>query len=126
MNLFLLKDRLSVSRLTPDDDVPAWAFQSGGFTSVTRTAEELCIVCDQGSVPPGTKSENGWRILKFEGPLDFALTGILLAVVRPLAEAGISIFAMSTFDTDYVMLKEENVATAVSALEAAGHRIEFE
>lgn len=124
LNLLLLKDKLSVCRLAPSEKVPAWAMSGGGFTSVTRTADELSVVCPQGAAPKGTKCESGWRIFKIEGPLDFALTGILVAVGKPLADAGVSIFAVSTYDTDYVMVKEQNVEKAVRALAAAGHHVE--
>ncbi len=120
--LFLLEGRFSVCRLAPTDDVPAGA-AAGAFTSITRTREELSIVCEEGAVPDGTRCEGGWRVLQIEGPLDFGLTGILASVAQPLAAAGVSIFALSTFDTDYVMVKEESVEKAVAALAAAGHRV---
>jgi hypothetical protein len=96
------------------------------FTSVTRTADELSIVCPEGAVPKGTKCESGWRIFKIEGPFDFALTGILVAVTKPLADSGVSIFAVSTYDTDYVMVKNQNVRKAIRALTAAGHHVKCE
>ena len=92
--------------------------------SVTRTANELSVVCPARAVPDGTECETGWRIFKVEGVLDFALTGILCSVVKPLAEAGVSIFALSTYDSDYVMVKEENIEKAADVLTAAGHRIQ--
>lgn len=118
----LFEGRFAVCRLGPGDEVPAWA-ASGAFTSVTRTRDELSVVCAEGAVPEGTRCEGGWRIFGIEGPLDFGLTGILASVAEPLAEAGVSIFAVSTFDTDYVMVREENVERAVAALAAAGHRV---
>lgn len=123
LNLLLLIDKFSVCRLAPGKKVPAWAISGGEFTSVTRTADELSVVCPEGAVPGGTKCENGWRIFKIEGPWDFALTGILVAVTKPLADAGVSIFAVSTYDTDYVLVKEQNVEKAVRALTAAGHHV---
>lgn len=93
------------------------------FSSVTRTPSELSVVCAEGLAPAGTKCEGGWRIFQVAGPLDFALTGVLAAIAGPLADAGVSIFSISTFDTDYVMLKEENLAKAVDALRAAGHGV---
>jgi hypothetical protein len=95
----------------------------GGFASVTRTAHELSLVCAESAVPQGIQCEPGWRIFKIEGPLDFALTGILASVAQPLAEAGISIFTISTYDTDYVMVQERDVEKAAHALAAAGHRV---
>ena len=123
LNLLLLKDKFSVCRLAPGEKAPAWAMSGGEFTSVTRTADELSVVCPEGAAPKGTKCESAWRLFKIEGPLDFALTGILVAVGKPLADAGVSIFAVSTYDTDYVMVKEQNVEKAVRALAVAGHHV---
>lgn len=122
LTLLLLEGRFAVCRLAAGDEVPAWA-AGGAFTSVTRTRNELSVVCAEGAAPEGTRCEGGWRILQVEGPLEFGLTGILASVAEPLAEAGVSIFALSTFDTDYVMVKEERVDQAVAALTAAGHRV---
>ena len=79
------------------------------------------MVCPESAMPEGAKREGGWRVLKITGPLDFSLTGILVSVAKPLAEAGVSIFAVSTFDTDYVLVKEENLEKALRALTLAGH-----
>jgi hypothetical protein len=122
LDLTLTKERLAVCRLAPGEKLPSWS-ASGAITSVTRTADELSVVCAESAVPRGVKCEMGWRIFKIEGPLDFALTGILVSVAKPLAGAGVSIFAISTFDTDYVMVKERNVEKAVRALTAAGRRV---
>ena len=121
--LDLLPQRLAICQLPADEAVPAWV--SGPFVSVTRTAGELSIVCAEGLAPAGTKCECGWRMLRVAGPLDFALTGILAAIAAPLADAGVSIFAVSTFDTDYVMVKEENLGKAVESLRAAGHSVAY-
>jgi len=80
-------------------------------------------VCAEGLAPEGTKCESGWRIFQVAGPLEFSLTGILAAIAAPLANAGVSIFAISTFDTDYVLVKEENLARAVEALRGAGQHV---
>ncbi len=88
---------------------------------MTRTADELSLVCAESAVPDGIQCEPGWRIFKIEGSLDFALTGVLVAVAQPLAEAGVSIFTISTYETDYVIVKAPDVERAVRALEAAGH-----
>lgn len=117
--LAILPGRLAVCRLAPDAAVPAWA--GGSLTAITRTPEELSIVCAQDLVPPGTQAEVGWRALKVEGALDFGLTGILSSLAGSLAAAGISIFALSTYNTDYLLVKEENLARAVRTLRAAGH-----
>ncbi|MGA3017372.1 MAG: ACT domain-containing protein [Bryobacteraceae bacterium] len=122
LRLFLLDCRLAVCRLGPLDEVPEWA-GGGAFSSATRTSTELSIVCAEGAVPDGIHREGGWRIFQVEGPLDFALTGVLASIAQPLAEAGVSLFAVSTFDTDYVMVRERDVEAAVLALRAAGHRV---
>jgi len=123
LNLILLKDRLAICRLMADETIPEWASNGCGFQSVTRTAGELSIVCAENAVPPGVKCERGWRIFEIEGPFDFAATGILVSAAAPLAEAGVPIFAISTFDTDYVLVKQEHAGNAVRALESAGHRV---
>lgn len=114
--LSVLKPKLAICRLALDDNIPDWALVENNFFSITRTIEELSIVCNQILVPPGIKSENDWRAFKVEGPLDFALTGILSNLLQPLANAKISIFAVSTFDTDYILVKENNLDTAIKVL----------
>ena len=115
--LRLLPHRYAVCRLAADADVPA------AFFSVTRTPDELSVVCAEQDVPDDTKCEGGWRIFQVAGPLEFSLTGVLADIAAPLASASVSIFAISTFDTDYVLVKEENLARAVEALRGAGHRV---
>ena len=121
MRLQLLPGEFAICRLPPHQPVPDWA--AGSFCSITRTAEELSIVCEQHRPPPNATTEPGWRALKVEGPLDFALTGILASLAGPLAAAGIPIFALSTFDTDYVLVKHHNLPAALAALSEAGHEI---
>ena len=123
LELKLMEGRLAVCRLAPDEDPPAWALGAGAFSSVTRTADEWSVVCSEDAVPLGAQCERGWRIFQVAGPLDFGLTGILASIAAPLADAGVSIFGLSTYDTDYVMVKAENVDQATRALEAAGHRV---
>lgn len=123
LTLSLLPDTLAVCRLAPDADVPAWAW-AGEPASVTRTRDELSIVCRADAVPRDVRTEGGWRCLKVEGPLDFAWTGILAALTAPLAAAGVSLFAVSTYDTDYLLVKAENLDRAAEALRGAGHRVE--
>ncbi len=112
--------RLSVCRLPPDSKVPNWA-HSGAFTSITRTPDELSIVCDESAVLNEVTKTTGFRTFKLQGPFDFALTGILASVAGPLAEAGVAIFAISTYDTDWVLVREAQFGEAASVLEAAGH-----
>jgi hypothetical protein len=122
LKLFLLPETLSVCRLPPAAPIPDWA-KKGGFSSITRTSDELSIGCEERQVPSEEKCEPGWRALKIDGLLDFGLTGILASVANPLAKAGVSIFAVSTFNTDYVLIKEKMRPKAIQALEGAGHQI---
>lgn len=117
--ILLLPERLAICRLAGTEPVPEWA--GGSFCSVTRAADELSVVCAESAVPASVPSEGGWRALQVHGPLDFALTGVLASLAVPLAQAGVSIFAISTFDTDYVLVKEESLDRAVNALQLAGH-----
>ena len=107
-------------RLPAFSDVPAWALE-GSFFSVTRTAEELSIVCPTHNVPAGVQHEQDWVCLKLEGPFPFSETGILVSFVQPLSDRAIPIFAISTFDTDYVLVKEAWVERTLEALRDAGH-----
>ena len=91
--------------------------------SVTRTPDELSIVCSEASVPPTARAQRGWRALEVQGPLDFSLTGVLAALTAPLAQARISIFALSTYDTDYLLVPGEDLARACATLTAAGHTV---
>ena len=111
---------LAVCRLAPETPLPSWSIH-GPLISITRTADELSIVCPEEQIPDGITIERGWRSLKVEGPLDFALTGILADLAGTLASAGISIFAISTFDTDYLLVKEKVLQEAINALVNAGH-----
>ena len=107
---------LAVVRLDALSAIPFWAIEGDGFFSITRTQDEVSVVCPEEKVPQDVKVEKGWQSLKVEGPLDFGLTGILSSLTQPLAEAKISIFAISTFDTDYIMIKKENFQKAISIL----------
>jgi hypothetical protein len=121
LRISLLPGRFAVCRLPSDQNVPVWV--RGAFTSVTRTTDELSIVCDQDAVPADVQAERGWRGLKVLGPIPFEMTGIAAALVAPLAEARISVFLVATFDTDYLLLKEEVFERAVAILRDAGHEI---
>jgi hypothetical protein len=120
LSLSLLPDHYSICRLAPEAGIPPWAL-AGDFFSITRTREELSLVCSQEAVPDGVQSEKGWRCIMVGGPLDFSITGILAALATSLAEVGISIFAISTFDTDYLLVKADNLERAVLKLKEAGH-----
>jgi hypothetical protein len=123
MRLDLLRGEFAIARLSAADRVPEWA-QSADFVSITRTSDELSIVCESSRVPHGVRAERGWRVLKIEGPLEFSMVGVLASIAGPLAGAGISIFAISTFDTDYVLVGAEKLAAAITALQAAGHQVQ--
>ena len=122
LRLSLSAGYMSVCRLDPEPEIPDWVM-AGGFFSLTRTPEELSVVCPEGSIPEDVRCERGWRGLKLEGPFEFSEVGVLASVAVPLAEAGVSIFAVSTFDTDYILVKEEHLASAVAALRGRGHEV---
>jgi uncharacterized protein len=125
LDLRVLPAPLAVVRLDPADVVPVWATDgAAALHAVVRTPRELSVVCADGVVPDGARAERGFRALEVAGPLDFALTGILAAIARPLADAGVPIFAVSTFDTDDVLVHGDRLDDAVAALAAAGHRVE--
>ncbi len=104
--------------MDPSSPIPSWAINGAGFFSITKTSDELSVVCPEEKVPRDVKVEGGWRCLKVEGPLDFGLTGILASLAQPLAEAKISIFSLSTYDTDYIMIKKNNLQKAIEVLGA--------
>ena len=116
LNLSIMPDRFAVCRLDSSMDIASWGVKGDSF-SVTKTKEELSIVCLESNVPPHIQAEKGWRAFKVEGPLDFSLTGILASLAQPLAQAKISIFAISTYDTDYLLIKEDKLQGAIEVLE---------
>lgn len=116
LTLSVMPNSLAVARLNASSSIPNWAIESQDFFSITKTHDELSIVCDEDKVPKDIKVEKGWKCLKVEGPLDFGLTGILSSLAQPLAEAKISIFAVSTFDTDYILIKQKNLNEAIATL----------
>ncbi len=122
LTLSVLPEEFGICRLDSAAEIPGWAI-SGPFFSITRTREELSIVCPAASIPEGSVAERGWRCLKVHGPLDFSQTGILASLAEPLAKAGLSIFAVSTYDTDYLLVKANELQKAVQALRQAGHRV---
>jgi hypothetical protein len=124
MTLLLLPGLFAVCRLDPNAPLPAWATSaSPRLVSITRTRSELSIVCAQGNVPNDVRTEPDWRCLMVEGPLDFNLTGVLSALLATLADAGVSTFALSTFDTDYLLVRAAQLNLAVETLNAAGHQV---
>ena len=117
----LLSGTYSVARLAPDTPVPAWTFDSAGFSSITRTTDELSIVGPDSIVPEDIRAERGWHVIKLHGPFAFDAVGILSSFILPLAKSGVVIIAISTFDTDYVLVKAPQLEQVVEALRAAGH-----
>ncbi|GFZ31418.1 amino acid-binding protein [Clostridium zeae] len=115
LTMRLLKDKYGVCRLDKNELIPAWA-QKGEFFSITHTKDELSIVCYEDNIPESIKCEKDWNVLKIEGPLDFSLIGILSSISLILANKGISIFAVSTYDTDYILIKNKDIDKAVNSL----------
>jgi hypothetical protein len=111
---------LAICRLPPDSPLPVWA-TAGEFFSITGTAEELSIVCAAPDVAAGVPTEKDWACLKILGPIPLTLSGVLAAFLAPLVESKIPIFAISTYDTDYVLVREQFLSVAIEALQAAGH-----
>jgi hypothetical protein len=120
LTLLTVDGTFAVCRLEREAPIPSWA-TAGEFFSVTRTGDELSVVCRQEAVPEGTACEPGWRCLRVAGTLPLAAVGVLAALTAALAEAGVSVFAVSTFDTDYLLVKEKDLPAAVAALRGQGH-----
>jgi hypothetical protein len=120
--LSLLSQLFSICRFSGDAAVPEWAWQ-GGFCSVTRTQEELSIVVETEVVPVGSRSETNWRVLKAHGPFELSEVGVLVSLVGPLAAGGVSVFTISTFDTDYLLVQTAQWPAARAALRDAGHTV---
>src|SRR6476469_6735582 len=115
-------ERYAICRLEAGAPVPVWA-AGARFLSVTRTALELSLVCEEAMVPESAHAEHQRRLLQIEGTLAFALIGVLASVAAPLAAAEISIFAVSTYDTDYLLVSENDLPQAIQVLDAAGHTV---
>jgi len=126
LTLLVQPGELAVVRLPPDAHVPPWAFTAapGALWSMTRTDDEVSLVRGAEAVPSDARAERGWRALRIAGTIDFALTGVLASVLAPLGDAAISIFAVSTFDTDYILVRERALADAIDTLRAAGHDVQ--
>jgi hypothetical protein len=121
--LQVLADTLAICRLPADARVPVWATYTRRFLTISRTVEELSITALQSAVPVGVRCERDYRALRVKGQLPPDLVGILLSMAEPLARAGLSIFAISTYDTDYVLVKQRDLPAAITALRGAGHEI---
>lgn len=121
--LVVLPDLFAVCRLHKDAPIPTWA-SSGDFFSITHTADELPIVCQQDLVPNDVRCERSWRCLRVAGTMDFSKIGVVSSLVSPLAQAGISVFVVSTFDTDYLLVKGDGLEKTVTALREVGHEFQ--
>jgi len=122
LHLRLLAGEYAICRLAPDEPVPSWS-GSAVFSAVTRTCAELSILCPVTQVPVATRHEAGWCVFELAGPFPFTATGVLASALTPLAAAQISILAQSTFETDYVLVKADQLSVARAALTAAGHTV---
>ncbi|MBU0546723.1 ACT domain-containing protein [Patescibacteria group bacterium] len=115
LTLSILPEKFGICHFSENSPIPDWA-KDIAFCSITRTTEELSIVCPQEKIPGGIMAEKDWRIFKVQGPLGFTLTGIVSSLSKPLAEAEISIFYISTYETDYVLVEEKNLEKAKEIL----------
>jgi len=117
-----LRGSYAISRFAAETPLPNW-LPTAGFVSTTRTSEELSIVCSESDIPADVKADREWTCLKLEGPFPFSLTGILSSFIAPLSANAIPIFAISTYDTDYVLIKQPFAGTALDVLSKAGHTL---
>jgi len=125
LKLQLLEGTFCVCRLDPQERVPVWALRRGGFVSISRSDDELSIICDEKRVPNDVERESGWRALRVAGPLDFSLVGVVASIAQPLARARISLLSVATYDTDYVLVRERKLEAALAALAEQGHELEI-
>jgi uncharacterized protein len=119
--LTVLPGSYAICRLSPDQDVPAWALAPADFVSITRSRAELSVICPAGAVPTAIPSQAGWHCLRIDGATSLDEPGVLVSVVDPLAAAGLSVFAVASYDTDHLLITD--LRAAVKALRAAGHRV---
>ena len=123
LKLKILDEELAVWKATPERPPSACPREEAGFWSVTSTETEMSVVSGPSMVPEGAEARRGWRCLSVEGPLEFSLTGVLASLAAPLAEAGIPVFVISTFDTDHLLVNEKRLGEAIQVLEKRGHVI---
>ncbi|MBV8695845.1 MAG: ACT domain-containing protein [Ktedonobacteraceae bacterium] len=121
LRLSILPQTYAVCQLDPAGHIPYWALLGEQFVSLTKTADELSIVCLEKNVPAEIKAERGWRCIKAEGPFPFSAAGINVSLAVPLAQANISALAIATYETDYVLIKEQDRERTVQVLIQAGH-----
>ena len=120
--LLVLARRYGICRLGPDEPVPAWGLQ-GEFFSVTRTTEELSIVCAEAQIPATVLCESGWRLFKIDAVMDFSLVGIVAGISAAIAGANVGIFVLSTYNTDYILVRQPDFSAAAAALRTAGYKV---
>ena len=123
LRVLTVAGRFAVCRLSAADAVPSWA-TGPGFVSITRTDDELSIVCAEPQVPHGTECMRGYVAMRVEGTLAPELVGVLVSLAKPLADAGIPILAIGTHDTDYILVREVDLERALGALQHAGHEVD--
>ncbi len=116
LTLSVLPQTFAICRLEKNTPIPDWALRGSQFSSITASSEEISIVCDESVVPPDVKAVKGWRAFKVEGPLDLSMTGVVASLTSPLAEAGISVFTLSTYDTDYLLVNTGRLEDAIMVL----------
>jgi hypothetical protein len=116
LTLAILSEKLGICAFGPHSPIPDWAQKDSAFTSITRTKDELSIVCPQDNIPANVMAEKDWRAFKLETVLDLSVTGIVSSLANPLAEAGISIFDVSTYKTNYLLVEEKNLDQAIKIL----------
>lgn len=119
-SLQLLPGLYAVCRLPAGSPLPSWA--AGDFVSITATGDEVSVICPERVVPTGVTTDRAWRVLKVVGPFAFSTVGIMASLAAPLAQAGISLLAVASYDTDYLLVKADKLGDAMAALTAAGHR----
>ncbi|HLB63285.1 MAG TPA: ACT domain-containing protein [Anaerolineales bacterium] len=120
--LRLFPGRYAACRMDPQAAVPPWA-EGGGFVSITRTPDELSIVCPEDRIPATEDGERGWKCLQVVGPFAFEVIGVLASLAGALAEAGVPILSVSTYETDFLFVKDHDLGRASNALIQAGHRV---
>jgi len=123
LKFIILPGNYSLCRLAANEELPVWVFASSFYT-ISKSSEELSIVCESKYVPGNIQQSNGWKLLKIDAVLDLSLTGITARFSKPLAEAGINLCVIATFDTDYVMVTEEKLLLATEALQKEGFTVE--
>jgi uncharacterized protein len=119
--LTLLPGRYAICRLSPDEEIPAWALAPSDFVSITRSRAELSVICPASAVPAAIPKQAGWHCLRIDGSTSLDEPGVLASVVDPLAAAALSVFAVASYDTDHLLVTD--LPAAVTALRGAGHRV---